>query len=71
MEEKNHSTDISNADFRALIEAAKKKDPEATLKLIELFKKDIQHISRFIYLPMEEATSEIVVEFLVFLQKEE
>lgn len=70
MEEKNHSTGISNAEFRTLIDAAKKKDPEATLKLIELFKKDIQHISRFIYLPTEEATSEIVVEFLEFLHKE-
>lgn len=70
MEEKNDQTDITNADFNALIAAAKNKDQEETLRLIELFKKDIQHISRFIYLPTEEATSEILVEFLEFLHSE-
>ncbi|WP_018885280.1 hypothetical protein [Paenibacillus massiliensis] len=38
------------------------------LAVIELFQPDIQRLSRYIHLPREDATSEIIVEFLEFLQ---
>ncbi|MCM3131012.1 helix-turn-helix domain-containing protein [Paenibacillus sp. PDC88] len=54
-----------------LIVAAKNKDSEAILKLVELFKPDIQRISRYTYLPQEDVCSEIIVEFLEFLNSED
>ncbi|XOI98812.1 helix-turn-helix domain-containing protein [Paenibacillus polymyxa] len=70
MEEKNDKSVISEDEFTKLLTAAKNKDPEAILKLLELYKADIQKLSRYIYLPAEDVASEIIVEFLELLQYE-
>lgn len=68
MEEKNAEAIVSEAHFEQLIQAAKQHDSEAMLAVIELFQPDIQRLSRYIHLPREDAASEIIVEFLEFLQ---
>lgn len=68
MEAKNDSSIISDSEFLALLQDAKKDDPVAKLKLIELFKGDILSLSKFIYLPQEDAVAEIELEILEFIK---
>lgn len=70
MEKKNASTIISDSQFIALLEATKNNDEEATMQLIELFKADIVHSSKYIHLPQEEAIASIIVEFLAYIKQE-
>ncbi|MEC0106957.1 hypothetical protein P4H27_08405 [Paenibacillus taichungensis] len=67
MEEKDAQTFIRDSEFVSILGAAKDKDAESILLLIDLFKEDIKHISRYIRLPEEEAASEIICEFLEFV----
>lgn len=53
-----------------LIDAAQKNDPEATLQLIDMYMPDILRLSRYIPLPVEDVTSEIIVEFLELIHHE-
>ncbi|MBP1907531.1 hypothetical protein J2Z32_004206 [Paenibacillus turicensis] len=69
MEKKNASTIIPDSQFIALLEATKNDDQEATMKLIELFKDDIQNSSKYIHLPQEEAIASIIVEFLAYVKE--
>ncbi len=55
MEEKNDSAIITDHEFLILLQAAKQKDPEAMLRIIELFQGDIENISRTIRIPREDA----------------
>ncbi|WP_337035088.1 hypothetical protein [Paenibacillus illinoisensis] len=64
MEKENDPRIITDSELLGLIEAAKKRDPAAMLKLIELYKEDIVRISNFIYMPTEDAISAITLEFL-------
>lgn len=34
------------------------------LKILDIFKEEIKHVSRFIYLPEEDTTAEVTLEFL-------
>ncbi|MEI2395238.1 MULTISPECIES: hypothetical protein [Paenibacillus] len=69
MEKKDDTEIISDDEMMNLLHAAKKRDKEATLKLVDLYKEDIQRISRYIYLPTEDVVSMIIVEFLEILYK--
>ncbi|MBJ6362357.1 hypothetical protein ACFOQM_13765 [Paenibacillus sp. GCM10012307] len=68
MEAKNDSAIIPDREFLALLHAAREDDEAAKLQLIELFKKDIIDLSRFIHLPQEDAVSEIVMEILAYIK---
>ncbi len=70
MEEKAHSTPITDDELLNLIAAARNKDPEATLRLIEMYMPDILRLSKYIPLPVEDVTSEIIVEFLELIHHE-
>ncbi|WP_339221189.1 helix-turn-helix domain-containing protein [Paenibacillus sp. FSL H8-0332] len=70
MQKKIASEPITNNEFLNLLQAARNKDSDATLKLLELYKPDILRLSRFIYLPEEDVTSEIVLEFLEIIYGE-
>ncbi len=70
MQKENVETYITESEFMELISAAKDNDHEAIVKLIEIFKPDIKKISRYTYLSEEDVFSEIIVEFLEFLNKE-
>ncbi|UQZ34831.1 hypothetical protein C2I18_15620 [Paenibacillus sp. PK3_47] len=71
MEKKDDQPIISDDEFIELLEGAKHKDPEAMLKLIELYKEDILRVSKYIRLPLEDAVSTIVLEFLELIQAQE
>lgn len=71
MEKQDVKDVISDSKFLSLLKDAKERDSEAIVQLIELFRKDIKRLSKFIYLPDEEAESEIVLEFLEFVLNEE
>ncbi|KGP83693.1 hypothetical protein P364_0107680 [Paenibacillus sp. MAEPY2] len=58
-------------EFVELIVAAKTQDSTAIIKLIELFEDDIKRLSKFIYLPDEDAFAEITTEFLEFVMQGE
>lgn len=67
MQEKNDPTFISDRELLKLLQSAKQRDTEAMLKLVEVFKTDILRISKFIYLPEEDAVSEVTLEFLEYV----
>ncbi|GGF66485.1 hypothetical protein GCM10010912_09330 [Paenibacillus albidus] len=69
MEAKDDPAIIGDSEFTALLNAARQQDPEAMLQLIELFKADILRLSKVIYMPEEDVVSEIVLEFLEFVQQ--
>lgn len=71
MEKKDDKPIISDHEFIELLEGAKHKDPEAMLKLIELYKEDILRVSKYIRLPLEDAVSTITLEFLELIQAQE
>lgn len=70
METKDDQRIVPDDDeFLNLLRKAKQNDPESTLKLIELFKGDIMHISKFIHMPAEDAVSDIILEFLEMIRE--
>ncbi|MCM3175727.1 MULTISPECIES: hypothetical protein [unclassified Paenibacillus] len=71
MEEENVESVISESKFIELLAATRNKDPQATVELLQLFNSDIRRLSQFIYLPPEDAASEIIIEFLEFLHSED
>ncbi|MDU0332005.1 hypothetical protein ACL02P_22850 [Paenibacillus sp. MB22_1] len=54
-----------------MLQKARDNDPDATLKLIELFKGDIVHISKYIHMSEEDAVSDIILEFLEMIKRRE
>ncbi|RRJ64093.1 hypothetical protein EHV15_15015 [Paenibacillus oralis] len=56
-------------EFLNLLRKARENDPESTLKLIELFKGDILHTSKFIHMSEEDAVSDIILEFLEMIKE--
>lgn len=64
MEKKDDTEIITDGQILELIRAARQKDPDAMLQLIQLYKEDILKLSKFIHLPQEDAVSQIVLEFL-------
>lgn len=70
MEEKNASTVITDDEFVVLLQAAKKGQSEAMLNIIELFRDDIERVSRTIRIPREDAVSHITTELLEYVQNE-
>lgn len=71
METKNDPGIIPDDEFLNLLQKAKQNDPDATLKLIDLYKKDIMRVSRYIHSPTEDAVSDIILEFLELIKERE
>ncbi|AZK45311.1 hypothetical protein [Paenibacillus lentus] len=71
METKDARKVISDDKLLELLNLAKKQDPEAMLRLIDLYKEEIQQVSKFIRLPEEDAISTIILEFLELIQDSE
>ncbi|MDU4695376.1 MULTISPECIES: hypothetical protein [Paenibacillus] len=70
METKDDQRIVPDDDeFLSLLQKARENDPESTLKLIELFKGDIVHISKFIHMSEEDAVSDIILEFLEMIKR--
>ncbi|WP_342437697.1 hypothetical protein NSS79_33260 [Paenibacillus sp. FSL L8-0436] len=69
MENKDDAEMITDRQILELMQAVRQKDPEAMLQLIQLYKEDIVNISKFIHMPKEDAVSEIILEFLEFIQR--
>lgn len=69
MEAQNDQPIIPDDELLSLLHAARRKDPEAMLRLIDLYEEDIVRISKFIHLPEEDAVSTIILEFLEFVQE--
>lgn len=69
MEAENASKIITDSELLKLLYAAKQKDTQAMQQLIDLYKEDIHRISKFIYLPKEDAISTIILEFLELIQE--
>lgn len=70
MEAKNAPAAITDREFVELLLAARQKQPEAMLRIIELFQEDIKTISQRIRIPQEDAISHIVTELLAYIQGE-
>lgn len=71
MEAKDDQRVVPNDDeFLNLLHKAKQNDAESTLKLIELFKGDILHISKYIHMSEEDAVSDIILEFLEMIKEQ-
>lgn len=64
MEKKDDTEIISDGQILELVRAARQKDHDAMLQLIQIYKEDILKLSKFIHLPQEDAISQIVLEFL-------
>lgn len=70
MEKENDPAIIPDSVFLKLLHKSRNHDQEATLMLLKLFEGDIHQLSKYIYMPKEDAASQIIVEFLEFLQEE-
>ncbi|MFC3749426.1 hypothetical protein [Paenibacillus sp. GCM10012306] len=70
METKDDPGIIPDREILELLRAAKQRNTEAMLRLINLYEEDILRISKFIHLPEEDAVSTIILEFLEFIQGE-
>jgi hypothetical protein len=70
METKDDLPIVPDRELLALLHAAKQKDTDAMLQLIDLYEEDILRISKFIHLPEEDAVATIILEFLEFIQKD-
>jgi len=68
MEEENAPTIVPDQVFLDLLQRVRQNDSEGMLQLIELFKGDIVRLSRFIHMPVEDATAQIILEFLEFVK---
>lgn len=71
MEAKDAPAAITDSQFARLLTAARQKEPEAMLQIIELFQEDIEMVSKHILIPREDAVSHIVTEILAFIQVED
>ncbi|MEF2967680.1 helix-turn-helix domain-containing protein [Paenibacillus sp. M1] len=71
MEAQNDPRVVPDDEFLNLLQKAKQNDPEAVMKLIELYKGDIMRVSRYIHSPTEDAVSDIILEFLELIKKKE
>jgi hypothetical protein len=71
MEAKNAPAAITDREFVELLHAAKQQQPEAVLRIVELFWEDIQTISQRIRIPREDAVSHIVTELLAYIQSDD
>jgi hypothetical protein len=71
MEKKNDTKIITDDQFLELIRSARLKEPDAMLQLIQLYKEDILKLSKFIHLPQEDAVSQITLEFLECILRNE
>lgn len=67
MEKKDPQPAVTDKEILQLIKAAKNKDANAMLQLIEIFKEDIQRLAKYSPSSTEEAASKIIVEFLEFI----
>ncbi|MFD1175027.1 hypothetical protein ACFQ3W_01720 [Paenibacillus puldeungensis] len=71
MEAKDDQRVVPDDDeFLNLLHKAKQNDAESTLRLIELFKGDILHISKYIHMAEEDAVSDIILEFLEMIKEQ-
>lgn len=71
MEAKDAPAAVSDSQFAELLTAARQKQPEAMLRIIELFQEDIEMVSKHILISREDAISHIVTEILAFIQVED
>ncbi|WP_160036963.1 helix-turn-helix domain-containing protein [Paenibacillus sp. An7] len=70
MEEKDVSAVITDSEFLKLLQEAKQGEPEAMLKIIDLYQEDIEKISKAIRIPKEDAVSHIITELIEYIQNE-
>ncbi|WP_410771606.1 helix-turn-helix domain-containing protein [Fontibacillus sp. BL9] len=71
METQNDPRVVPDDEFLNLLQKAKQNDPDAVLKLIELYKGDIMRVSKYIHSPTEDAVSDIILEFLELIKEKE
>lgn len=71
MEAQNDPRVVPDDEFLTLLQRAKQNDPEAVLQLIELYKRDILRVSKYIHSPAEDAVSDIILEFLELIKEKE
>lgn len=71
MEAKDAPAAVTDSQFAELLRAARQKQPEAMLRIIELFQEDIEMVSKHILISREDAISHIVTEILAFIQVED
>ncbi|WP_028544698.1 helix-turn-helix domain-containing protein [Paenibacillus taiwanensis] len=64
MEEKKSPVSISDDDFSRLIQLAQQNNHDAIIQLINFFKDDIIHLSRYIKMPQEDAVQSMIVELI-------
>ncbi|MCG7408569.1 helix-turn-helix domain-containing protein [Paenibacillus sp. ACRRX] len=69
MEEKKSPFSISEDEFSRLIHLAQQNNNDAIVKLINFFKEDIIHLSRFIKMPQEDAVQSMIVELIELFKK--
>lgn len=72
METKDDQRIVPNdEEFLSLLRRAKENDPDSILELIDLFRGDIAHVSQFIHSSREDAVSDIILELLEMISKED
>ncbi|WP_172195732.1 hypothetical protein [Saccharibacillus qingshengii] len=70
MEEKIPKVPLSDAEFLILREQVRLRQPEAIIKVIEVFDEDIKQLSKYMRMSYEEARHTLIVELLTIFQTE-
>ncbi|MFS0838472.1 helix-turn-helix domain-containing protein [Paenibacillus sp. 1P03SA] len=71
MEKENAPLPISDEEFLQLVRLSKDGDPEAMLRLLQVFEDDILKISRYIRMSREDAVQSIVTDFIALVKQSE
>lgn len=71
MEKENAPLPISDEEFLQLVRLSKDGDPEAMLRLLQVFEDDILKISRYIRMSHEDAVQSIVTDFIALVKQSE
>ncbi|GKS14607.1 hypothetical protein YDYSY3_56070 [Paenibacillus chitinolyticus] len=69
MEKENALLPISDEEFLHLVRLSKDGDPEAMLRLLQVFEDDILKISRYIRMSREDAVQSIVTDFIALVKQ--
>ncbi|WP_217556844.1 helix-turn-helix domain-containing protein [Paenibacillus sp. GbtcB18] len=69
MEKENAPLPISDEEFLHLVRLSKDGDPEAMLRLLQVFEDDILKISRYIRMSREDAVQSIVTDFIALVKQ--
>lgn len=64
MEKERFKYDLSEDDFSAILDKARKGDKESIQKILDIFEDEIKKLAKFIFMPEQDAIQTIKLRFM-------